>query len=107
MVGFYSGLIKSLFSLTQMLLIRGRAADRFGRKPVLVFSLVGCSIAVGCFGMAKHVWQMILFRCLAGVFSGTIVTIRTMLSELSTPTTQARVFSFFAFSGNVGIFVSA
>lgn len=65
-VGFYSGLIvsdnyrssltvdtfadksqESLFSFTQMLLMIpwGRAADRFGRKPVLVFSLAGLSIS--------------------------------------------------------------
>ena len=51
----------------------GRAADRFGRKPVLVFSLVGSAIATALFGLSKSVWQMILFRSLAGVFSGSIM----------------------------------
>lgn len=100
----------------------GRASDRIGRKPVLVLSLVGVSIATSIFGLSKTIWQMILFRCCAGMFAGTIVwvlevvqyklvvngpcrTIRTMLSEHSTPKTQARAFSFFAFSGNVGIFL--
>ncbi|GAB1310791.1 Efflux pump azaK [Madurella fahalii] len=103
--GFYSGLIESLFSLTQMLVMIfwGKAADRFGRKPVLVFSLFGVSLATAMFGMAKTIWQMALFRCLAGVFAGTIVTIRTMISEHSTSKTQARSFSWFAFAGNMGI----
>lgn len=106
-VGFYSGLIESLFSLTQALVMIfwGRAADALGRKPILVSSLVGVSIATSLFGTAKTIWQMILFRCLAGVFAGTIVTIRTMLTELSTPRTQAAAFSWFAFSGNLGIFL--
>ncbi|KAK3300795.1 major facilitator superfamily domain-containing protein [Chaetomium fimeti] len=105
-VGFYSGLIESLFSLTQMMvmIMWGRASDRFGRKPVLVFSLAGVSCATALFGMAKTLWQMVLFRCLAGVFAGTIVTIRTMISEHSTSKTQARAFSWFAFTGNMGIF---
>ncbi|KAK9426693.1 putative Major facilitator superfamily domain-containing protein [Seiridium unicorne] len=104
-VGFYSGLIESLFSLTQMLvmLFWGKASDRIGRKPVLVFSLVGVAISTGIFGLARNLWQMILFRCLAGVFAGTIVTIRTMISEHSTAKTQARSFSWFAFAGNLGI----
>ncbi|KAK4465597.1 protein zinc induced facilitator-LIKE 1 [Cladorrhinum samala] len=103
--GFYSGLIESLFSLTQMnvMILWGMAADRFGRKPVLVFSLVGVSMATALFGTAKTIGQMILYRCLAGVFAGTIVTIRTMISEHSTQKTQARAFSWFAFTGNLGI----
>lgn len=48
---------------------------------------------------------MVFFRCCAGIFAGTIVTLRTMITENSTPKTQARAFSFFAFSGNVGIFL--
>jgi hypothetical protein len=106
-IGFYSGLIESLFSLTQaiVMIFWGRAADRLGRKPVLVFSLVGVTIATGLFGMARSIPQMILFRCIAGVFAGTILTIRTMVAEHSTPKTQARAFSWFAFTGNLGIFL--
>jgi MFS family permease len=106
-VGFYSGLIESLFSLTQMfvMVLWGKAADRLGRKPVLVFSLVGVTFATAIFGMAKTIWQMILFRCIAGVFAGTIITIRTMIGEHSTTKTQARAFSWFAFTGNLGISV--
>lgn len=48
---------------------------------------------------------MILFRCIAGVFAGTVVTVRTMLSENSTPKTQATVFSRFAFARNIGILI--
>ena len=92
-VGFWSGLIvgfiwkqhyaalltncqqESLFSLTQMgvMILWGRAADRVGRKPVLVFSLAGLAVAISLFGVSKTIWQMIVFRCFAGLFAGTIV----------------------------------
>ena len=106
-VGFWSGAIESLFSLTQMLLMIpwGRLADRVGRKPVLVFSLVGLSVATPAFGLSERVWVMVATRCVAGSFAGSIVTIRTMLQELSTKRSQARVMSWFAFSGNLGIFL--
>lgn len=51
----------------------GRAADRFGRKPVLVVSLAGLSMSVALFGTSRTIWQMILFRSFAGVFSGTLM----------------------------------
>ncbi|KAF2878495.1 major facilitator superfamily domain-containing protein [Massariosphaeria phaeospora] len=106
-VGFYSGLIESLFSLTQMcfMIFWGKIADRFGRKPVLAFSLFGVTIATALFGMSKTIWQMILFRCIAGLFGGTLLTVRAMISENSTKKTQATAFSYFAFAGNIGIFV--
>ncbi|KND86769.1 putative peptide/nitrate transporter [Tolypocladium ophioglossoides CBS 100239] len=106
-VGFYSGLIESLFSATQMvvLIFWGSLADRVGRKPVLIYSLIGMAIGPALFGMASSIWEMILFRCLAGVFSGSSLIIRTMIGDHSTPETQAMAFSWFAFASNVGIFL--
>lgn len=88
-----------------VMILWGKAADRLGRKPVLVFSLAGVSVATALFGFSTEIWQMILFRCCAGVFAGTVVTVRAMISENSTPKTQARAFSWFAFASNAGIFV--
>ena len=55
------------------MLLWGRAADRFGRKPVLLFSLFGVTIASSLFGFSRAIWQMIVIRCVAGVFAGTTV----------------------------------
>lgn len=106
-VGFWSGMIESLFSLVQMVLMifYGRLADRVGRKPVLVFSLAGVSLATALFGMAQNSGQMIMFRCLAGVFAGSVVTIRTMLSENTNKATQGRAFSWYMFTRNLGILI--
>jgi MFS family permease len=56
-----------------------QASDRYGRKPVLVGSLLGVAVATSLFGMSQSLWQMIVFRCVAGVFAGTVVTVRAML----------------------------
>ncbi|KAI0401965.1 major facilitator superfamily transporter [Xylaria palmicola] len=106
-MGFYSGLIESLFSLTQMLVMVpwGAAADRVGRKPVLVASLLGVAASTALFGLAKSIWQMVLFRCAAGLFAGSIVTVRAMISELAGREHQAQAFAYFAVAGNIGIFV--
>ncbi|KAK0389063.1 hypothetical protein NLU13_2639 [Sarocladium strictum] len=106
-VGFYSGLIESLFSATQMcvLVAWGRLADRMGRKPILMISLVGMTIAPVLFGLSRSLGEMILFRCLAGVFSGSSLIIRTMIAEMSTKDNQATAYGWFAFASNVGIFI--
>lgn len=104
-IGFYAGLIESLFSLVQMLLMifYGRAADRYGRKPVLVFSLTGIAVGTAVFGLTQSLWQMVLARTLAGVFAGSVLTVRTMLAELTTKETQGKAFAWFMFTRNMGI----
>jgi MFS family permease len=106
-VGFYLGLIESSWSITQMLAMIpwGKLADnpRVGRKPVLVVSLIGEATATALFGVSSTIGQMIFFRCLAGVFGGMVVTVRTMIVENSSPKTQPQAFSWFAFAGNLGV----
>lgn len=106
-VGFWTGMIESLFSLVQMVLMifYGRAADRWGRKPVLVFSLAGVSVFTALFGMSTALWMMVASRCMAGVFAGSVVTIRTMISENCTKRAQARAFGWYMFTRNLGIFL--
>ncbi|KIW02673.1 uncharacterized protein PV09_06110 [Verruconis gallopava] len=106
-VGFYTGLIESLSSVMQVLtmILWGKAADRYGRKPVLVISNFACAIFTTLFGTSRSIWQLILFRCLSGSFTGSILAVRAMFHELSTPKTEARAFSYFAFTGNLGIFL--
>ncbi|QIW99301.1 hypothetical protein AMS68_004819 [Peltaster fructicola] len=103
----YSGIIEALFSVVQMavMITYGKLADRIGRKPILVFSLFGIAGASALFGLSQNLWQMILLRAFTGLFAGSSVTIRAMLSELSTKKTQARAFSWYMFSRNMGIFV--
>lgn len=132
-VGLYSGVIESVFSLVQTLVLMpwSRLADRIGRKPALVLSLCGTAVCPALFGLATSIPQMLAFRCLAGLFSASGLIIRTMIAEKTTTTTttntispssssseeghhhhhhqqqqqqqQALAFSWFAFAGNVGI----
>ncbi|OAA72314.1 Major facilitator superfamily transporter [Cordyceps fumosorosea ARSEF 2679] len=107
-VGFYSGLIESLFSAVQVcvLIAWGRLADRLGRRPVLLASLAGMAVGPALFGLATSIPQMILFRCVAGVFSGSTLIIRTMIADHCAGGGHGpRAFSWFAFAGNVGILI--
>lgn len=103
-VGFWAGLIESLFSLVQMavMVFYGRLIDRVGRKPVLVFTLTGLAVSAALFGMAQSLAQMIALRALAGVFGGSVVTTRVMIMESCTKEPQAKVFSWYMFSRHIG-----
>ena len=47
----------------------GMIADRYGRRPIILFSLVAYMVAFTGYLLATSAWMLILFRGLAGVFT--------------------------------------
>uniref|UniRef100_A9U7A4 Predicted protein n=1 Tax=Physcomitrium patens TaxID=3218 RepID=A9U7A4_PHYPA len=50
--------------------IWGRAADKYGRKPMLLRASLGMAIVIGCMGFAPNVYWLIGLRLLQGVITG-------------------------------------
>lgn len=48
----------------------GHAADRFGRKPMLLRASLGMAIVIGCMGFAHNVYILIGLRLLQGIITG-------------------------------------
>lgn len=50
--------------------IWGRAADKYGRKPMLLRASLGMSIVIGCMGFSPNVYVLIGLRLLQGIITG-------------------------------------
>ena len=83
-VARWAGITSSVFSLAQAFtgIIWGRAADAFGRKPVLLVGLVGVMIITVAFGLSRTLAWAIVTRSLAGAVSGNVGVLRTTVAEL-------------------------
>lgn len=95
-VGYYAGLIESLFALATFttVLAWGTFSDRFGRKRALLLGLAGASLSVVGFGFSStSLVTMIVFRSLGGLLCGNVAVIKSMLGELTDESNQARAFS--------------
>ena len=74
-IGFYSGFVEAAFACTQCIftfLLWTDLSDKYGRKPVLIISLAGLSVSAALFGFSSIIAQMIFFRSVAGIFSGSL-----------------------------------
>lgn len=91
-VGYYAGLIESLFFVAQALTVLrwARLSDRIGRKPVLVMGLSGICISMLCFGLSTTFWSLVASRCLCGFLNGNVVVMKTMMGELTDSTNMAQ-----------------
>lgn len=81
------------------------ASDHFGRKPCLIVSLCGTAVATAVFGFSRTLRDMLLWRAVAGAFSGSSVVLRTLFSEVTAEAHQARALSYYAFAGNIALLI--
>lgn len=81
------------------------ASNKLGRKPCLIVALYGTAAATVMFGFSQSLYQMLFWRGLGGACSGSTVIVRTLFSEVTDRSNQARAFSFYAFAGNIALLV--
>ncbi|KAJ7168858.1 major facilitator superfamily multidrug-resistance, DHA1 sub-family [Mycena filopes] len=106
--GFYAGLIESSFFLAECLTVYqfSRLADRYGRRPVLLLAPLGLGMSLLGFGLSRHFWLLLGFRCAQGAFNGDIGVARTVMSEISDPTNVADIFSTLQLMWSLGATIS-
>lgn len=62
--------------------IWGRLADRYGRKPALLFGLVSLTVGNIVFGHSKNAYMAIITKALMGTLNGNLILYRTLSQEL-------------------------
>ncbi|WP_270583894.1 multidrug efflux MFS transporter [Bacillus smithii] len=60
--------------------IWGHAADKFGRKPMLLRASLGMEIVVFCMGFAQNVYELIGLRVLQGIITGYSTACTTLIA---------------------------
>ena len=90
----WGGLLAMSFAVMQFLCgpVVGSLSDRFGRRPVLLWSLVAMAANYLVMALAGSVWLLLAGRLLAGVAAATQSTAAAYLADISPPEARARNF---------------
>ncbi len=80
-----TGLLLSVYSAMQFLFspIWGRLSDKYGRRPVLLFCLVGEIFAYLFFALARNLEMIFVARALSGFFGASISTASAYISDIT------------------------
>lgn len=80
----YSGYLASSFAFCQFLCAVqwGKALNKVGRKPILLFGLFGTSLSLLLFGFSTNYYMALGARSLAGCLNGNIAVLRTVIGEI-------------------------
>jgi MFS transporter, DHA1 family, tetracycline resistance protein len=86
------GLLTGVYALMQLIFapIWGRVSDRYGRRPVILGSLVGSSVAWLLFGFAPALWVLFLARILDGISGASYAAAQAYVADITTDEDRVR-----------------
>src|SRR5881392_1021363 len=86
------GLLFASYSLMQLIFapILGRLSDKYGRRPVLLISIIGTGIGFLIIGFANTLWMLFLGRILDGITGGNISTAQAYIADVTTKEDRAK-----------------
>ena len=68
----------------------GQLSDKYGRRPILFFSLLGTCIAALITGLAGTLWLLFFGRIFDGITGGNISTAQAYIADITTKENRAR-----------------
>ncbi len=91
---FQNGLLFALFSLCSFIATPfiGRLSDKYGRKPLLVASIVGTTVSFVMAAFAPSALILFLARALDGITAGNIPVASAVISDTTLPKDRAKGF---------------
>lgn len=89
---FQLGLIVASYSVMQFIFspVFGSLSDRYGRRPVLFFSLLGTSAGFLIVGYATALWMIFAGRILDGITGGNISTAQAYIADVTSRKNRAK-----------------
>ncbi|MBI2689107.1 MAG: MFS transporter [Acidobacteria bacterium] len=104
---FTVGMLSVAFSVAQFIAapLLGAWSDRIGRRPVLLFSIVGSAFGYFLFGWAGSLTVMFLARILDGATGGNISTAMAAIADTSAPQDRAKNFGLIGMAFGLGFII--
>lgn len=86
------GLLFASYSVMQLFFapVLGRLSDRYGRRPILLASLLGTSLGFFILGFATTLWMLFLGRIIDGISGGNISTAQAYIADVTTKEDRAK-----------------
>lgn len=100
----WGGLLASSFAIMQFLFspIIGNLSDRYGRRPVMLVSLVAMAIDYLIMAFAGTIWLLLVGRILGGVTAATHATASAFMADISKPEEKAANFGLIGAAFGLG-----
>ncbi len=83
----------------------GWLSDRYGRRPILLVSLVGTAIGYFIFGAAGALWLLFLSRVIDGITGGNISIAQAFIADVTPPQDRSKAFGLIGAAFGLGFII--
>ncbi len=103
----YAGLLTLAYAVMQFLFapVLGNLSDKYGRRPVLLGSLLGFGIDYIFMAFAPSIAWLFLGRAIAGITGASFTTASAYIADVSTPEKRAQNFGMIGVAFGIGFIV--
>lgn len=99
-----NGLFFAVYAVMQFAFgpILGMLSDRYGRRPVLLASLVGTAVDYLIAALTQSIWVLFAARVIAGALGASLSTANAYIADISRPEERARNFGLIGATFGMG-----
>lgn len=103
----YGGWLMFSYASTQFLFasVMGNLSDRYGRRPVLLFSLLGFCVNYILMGFAPSILWLFIGRLIAGITGASHTVAAAYIADISTPQKKAQNFGLLGAAFGLGFII--
>ncbi len=103
----YFGWVMGAYAFMQFLFspLIGNLSDRFGRRPVLLISVLGMSLDYMVMYFAPDLWWLVIGRAVSGIFGASFTSASAYIADISTPDKRAQNFGMIGAAFGIGFVI--
>src|SRR5262245_10241379 len=106
-IAHYLVLLVSFYAVCKFFMapVVGVLSDYFGRKPILLFSLLASAIGYFTLGIGGALWVLFLGRIIDGISAGDISTLYAYTADSATGKERAKLYSYLGAANGFGFMI--
>jgi DHA1 family tetracycline resistance protein-like MFS transporter len=103
----YFGWVMGAYAFMQFLFspLIGNLSDRFGRRPILLISVLGMSLDYLVMYFAPDLWWLVIGRAVSGIFGASFTSASAYIADISTPDKRAQNFGMIGAAFGIGFVI--